>query len=624
MSGPTLVRELDAESETAATEIDTVFGSSTLARGGHGWKPIVGAVALVGAVAATALLAKSGHGLARQLPSQHVDSAMLQEKEAKKVTCLPCGEGGSTTGDTCQNLLNGVMNALELSADECAKTTKTFTQNCACSQEGQIPDKVPPVSVAVGGSGCEPGYKTVHTLYVESSDQCALECSDHSECEFAIFGATVAAAPLTTPQATSDPNDPGLSAPAPAPAGPERAAGRYVLSQQGSTCAQDGFADVSIDECKAQDAPQMVGIFSSFIGDLYAHDLAYGCLQIVDNGVMYFNHETFSKSTNANVRYLCLRQGQAVAPSSSPPPAPYPPSDEAPASAWTPTSWTKGNYTFSEEACVTQGLLPVTDKAECKEFVKSLPADVAPPAFETMPPGAAPAVKAGCYLYRGHLSYKPEGDKGSEILKEARRVCKKPAFNCVLASGTCKETPQPGATVTYANCDDENKGMGCANWADILLATHQDVELSYCKAMCDADARCESYNYQAAECPPGDGLAPKTCYLYMQKCAQEKQDCWDLYTKPGYNFTSASYSRFAKTGCRNWAKLSLGLHKSVSWTECEELCNNLAECKYYNYQQKKNSECSGQGFDADSCYLFKDGCAKESNDCWELNEKDAR
>jgi hypothetical protein len=73
-----------------------------------------------------------------------------------------------------------------------------------------------------------------------------------------------------------------------------------------------------------------------------------------------------------------------------------------------------------------------------------------------------------------------------------------------------------------------------------------------------------------------------------------------------------------KQGCSNWDNSSFqaayfgGKERDACLAECAK----HADCKAVNYQP--TTDCTGDRGAAGSCYLFKDGCKKESNDCWEF------
>jgi hypothetical protein len=99
-------------------------------------------------------------------------------------------------------------------------------------------------------------------------------------------------------------------------------------------------------------------------------------------------------------------------------------------------------------------------------------------------------------------------------------------------------------------------------------------------------------------------------------------------TKSGGNARQADYiSRYvesdAKKGCSNWADLNLKFITGSSRSQCDKACHDFnagspaANCEAFNF--KPSGNCTGDhgGAGAGSCYLFKDGCVKVDNDCWD-------
>merc|ERR1719277_2424409 len=69
-------------------------------------------------------------------------------------------------------------------------------------------------------------------------------------------------------------------------------------------------------------------------------------------------------------------------------------------------------------------------------------------------------------------------------------------------------------------------------------------------------------------------------------------------------------------GCANWAELTLQTLSSTSKSECDEACRALEDCVAFNLQPYEDC-VGGERAEAKRCYLFKAGCVKEPQDCWD-------
>merc|ERR1719382_1313599 len=80
-----------------------------------------------------------------------------------------------------------------------------------------------------------------------------------------------------------------------------------------------------------------------------------------------------------------------------------------------------------------------------------------------------------------------------------------------------------------------------------------------------------------------------------------------------------SYDSFDGIGCSNWQEIQLFRKVVEDRERCAELCNANSECTAFNWQA---TECdSPRSWMANGCLLFRDQCAFEDNDCWQLNTK---
>lgn len=110
-------------------------------------------------------------------------------------------------------------------------------------------------------------------------------------------------------------------------------------------------------------------------------------------------------------------------------------------------------------------------------------------------------------------------------------------FTCYLWGGICKEGHNP--------CWDQHNMLipkapawlltanrrGCANWRDIQIGktTTKSSEGS-CGLACLATVGCTSFNFQPGPCTGPEMVGKGACMLFKGDCAQESNNCWDLYS----------------------------------------------------------------------------------------------
>merc|ERR1719356_253041 len=90
----------------------------------------------------------------------------------------------------------------------------------------------------------------------------------------------------------------------------------------------------------------------------------------------------------------------------------------------------------------------------------------------------------------------------------------------------------------------------------------------------------------------------------------------------GVGGISAATASSGAYGCSNWDSIQIAYYEGKTLEQCLDECGNFNTktganlCQAVNYQL--DAACTGEKGSPGSCYLFRAGCQKEPNDCFEF------